>query len=88
MIPAFIDGENSAFFYKLSNIRKRLGLKANIEMLYLPDEMYKQKGRTIRITFGKPIDSTAFENPSNDREWADKIKNMVYSLSNQRPVNK
>ncbi|MFN5222707.1 MAG: 1-acyl-sn-glycerol-3-phosphate acyltransferase [Bacteroidota bacterium] len=88
VIPAFIDGENSAFFYKLSNIRKRLGLKANIEMLYLPDEMYKQKGRTIRITFGKPVDSTAFENPSNDREWADKIKNMVYSLSNQSPVNK
>ncbi|MFM7902756.1 MAG: glycerol acyltransferase, partial [Bacteroidota bacterium] len=88
VIPAFIDGENSAFFYKLSNIRKSLGLKANIEMLYLPDEMYRQKGRTIRITFGKPVDSTAFENPSNDREWADRIKHMVYSLSNQNLAGK
>ena len=88
IVPIYIQGQLSNFFYRIYKLRTFLGIKANIEMLYLPDEMYKQKGRTIRITFGKPVDSTAFENPSNDREWADKIKNMVYSLSNQSPVNK
>lgn len=86
VIPAFIDGENSPFFYNLSNIRTSIGIKANIEMLYLPDEMYRQKGKTIRIIFGKPVPSTSLENPSNEREWADKIKSMVYELeSNLKP---
>ena len=48
-------GRNSNFFYNLANIRKLLGLKANIEMLYLADEMFKQKDKEIRLVFGKPI---------------------------------
>ena len=39
IIPAYIGGENSAFFYNLANRRKTLGIKANIEMLYLANEM-------------------------------------------------
>ena len=80
VIPAFIDGENSSFFYNLANFRKNMGIKANIEMLFLPDEMYKQKGRRIRIIFGKPVASSSFENPSNEIIWAEKMKSLVYDL--------
>lgn len=80
VIPTFIDGENSSFFYNLANFRKKIGVKANIEMLYLPDEMYKQKGRRIRIIFGKPVASSSLDNPSNEIEWAEKMKSMVYDL--------
>jgi putative hemolysin len=55
VIPAYFSGQNSDFFYNLSNTRKRLGIKVNFEMLYLPDEMFRQKGREIHLAFGKPI---------------------------------
>ena len=35
VIPIFIDGKLSSFFYNLYRIRKFFGIKANIEMLYL-----------------------------------------------------
>ncbi len=43
IIPVYVKGNNSNFFYNLSRWRKRLGIKANIEMFYLMDEMYKQR---------------------------------------------
>ena len=33
IVPAYFSGRNSNFFYNLANIRKLLGIKANIEML-------------------------------------------------------
>ncbi len=43
--PTFIEGENSQFFYNFAMWRKRIGIKANIEMLFLPDEMFKNKNK-------------------------------------------
>lgn len=80
IIPVHISGRNSNFFYNLANLRKWLGLKANIEMLYLVDEMYKQENKEIVITFGRPIPVSVFDNSLNDKKWAEKIKEHVYSL--------
>jgi len=80
IIPCYIDGKNTNFFYNLSNFRKRLGIKANIEMLYLVDEMYKQNGQTITITFGKPISFNTFDKTKHDKEWAEYIKQKAYEL--------
>lgn len=81
VIPVHIDGENSKRFYRLARWRKKLGIKANIEMFFLVDEMYRQKGKTITITFGDPIPCAAFEDGQSDAVWAHKIKKMVYQLS-------
>ena len=43
------------FFYNLSNFRTAVGIQANLEMLYLPDEMFRQRGKDFRIRFGKPV---------------------------------
>jgi putative hemolysin len=80
IIPVYIEGRNSAFFYNLANLRKRLNIKANIEMLYLPDEMYKQKNKNITIKIGKPIPYQLFDNKYNFHEWAEKVKIHVYNL--------
>ena len=80
VIPVFIDGHNTNFFYNFARWRKRLGVKTNIEMFYLVDEMYKQKGQTINITFGKPIPHTLFDKRFTDFEWAQKVKDFVYIL--------
>ena len=80
IIPVHISGRNSNFFYNLANLRKWLGLKANIEMLYLVDEMYKQESKELVITFGRPIPVSVFDKSLNDKKWAEKIKEHVYSL--------
>jgi 1-acyl-sn-glycerol-3-phosphate acyltransferase len=80
IIPAYIGGENSAFFYKLANIRKKLGIKANIEMLYLADEMYRQKNQTIEFVFGDPILPQHFTKEKTQLEWAQWLKEHVYQL--------
>ena len=43
IIPIFIDGELSNFFYRLSNFRQFIGVKSNIEMFYFSsfDESWK-----------------------------------------------
>ena len=80
IVPVYIDGVNSNFFYNLANFRKKIGVKANFEMLYLVDEMYKQKSKTINIILGKPISYTTFDKNFTDQQWAEKVKNHVYSL--------
>ena len=80
IIPVYIDGVNSNFFYNIANFRKKIGLKANLEMLYLVDEMYKQKNKTINIILGKPISYLTFDKKFTDQQWAEKVKNHVYSL--------
>lgn len=81
IIPTHIEGENSARFYRISNLRKFFKIKFNIEMFSLPDEMYKQKGKNIVLTFGKPISHTSFSQ-KNLFEDAQKVKNHVYKLKN------
>lgn len=86
VIPVYVDGNNSSFFYNLSKWRKRFGIKANIEMFYLMDEMYKQRGKTITIYFGKPINYSSFDKSKTDEQWANAIKEIVYSLPKQHLV--
>lgn len=80
IVPAFFSGRNSNFFYRLSNIRKTLGIKANIEMLYLPDEMFRQKEKEISLAFGRPIPWQTFDNARKPAEWAEWVRIKSYEL--------
>lgn len=85
VVPVFIEGKNSSFFYNLSRFRGKLGIKANIEMLYLADEMYRQKNQTITIIFGKPIAPNHFDKSKTDQEWAQIVKEHVYCIAEEGP---
>lgn len=80
IVPIYFEAKNSNFFYKFANIRKRLGIKFNIEMIFLPDEMFKNKGQTFSITFGKPIPYSTFDKSKNANQWADYVKDIAYNL--------
>jgi 1-acyl-sn-glycerol-3-phosphate acyltransferase len=80
IVPAYFSGRNSDFFYNLSNIRKFLGFKVNIEMLYLADEMFRQKGKEILLVFGETIPWTTFDKSRSALEWADWVKTKSYEL--------
>jgi 1-acyl-sn-glycerol-3-phosphate acyltransferase len=80
IVPAFFSGRNSDFFYNLSNIRNFLGIKANIEMLYLADEMFKQKDKEIDLVFGPVISWTTFNKSKSPVEWAEWVRSKSYDL--------
>jgi putative hemolysin len=80
IIPVHISGRNTNFFYNLANWRKRLKIKANIEMLYLVDEMYKQKDQTVHITFGQPVPIGFFDKQHTAAQWAQLLREYVYAL--------
>jgi 1-acyl-sn-glycerol-3-phosphate acyltransferase len=91
IVPAFFSGRNSNFFYNLANTRKFLGLKTNIEMLYLADEMFKQKDKEISLVFGEPIPWKTFDKTRSALEWADWVKSKSYDLESfisGLPLNK
>lgn len=79
VVPTYIEGENSKFFYNFAMWRKRLGIKANIEMLFLPDEMFRANKKTIRIHFGKPFSYTVFDESRTHKAWADLMYKFIYS---------
>jgi putative hemolysin len=80
IIPIHVTGRCSDFFYRLSNFRKFLGIKSNIEMFFLSDETFKHRNEHITITFGTPVSYKFFDNSKRPAEWAKSMQNYVYSL--------
>jgi len=81
IVPVHISGKNTNFFYRFANLRKKLNIKANIEMLYLPDEMFKQHGENLIIRFGDPIPWQKLQETGTADSWAVKIKEKSYELA-------
>ena len=80
VVPVHFEGRNSDFFYNLANICKFLGIKFNIAMLYLADEMLKNRHKTFTVTIGKPIPWQTFDKSKTPVEWAAYVKDIVYKL--------
>ena len=80
IVPIRFNGRNSDFFYRIANVGKRLGLKFNIAMLYLVDELYKNRGKTFDVTIGKPIPYSTFDKSRKPLEWAAYVEDIVYKL--------
>lgn len=80
VIPVHFEGRNSDFFYNLANLCKFLGIKFNIAMLYLADEMFKNRHKTFKVTIGKPIPWQTFDKSRSATEWADYVRELVYKL--------
>ena len=80
VVPIYFEAKNSGFFYNLAKWRTRLGIKANIEMMYLADEMYKQRGNIFRIVIGKPIPYQTFDKSKMPAEWANWVREKVYEM--------
>ncbi|MCC8034543.1 MAG: 1-acyl-sn-glycerol-3-phosphate acyltransferase [Rikenellaceae bacterium] len=79
IVPVYFEGTLSNFFYRLSSFRTAVGIKANVEMLYLVDEMFKQSGQDFLIRVGGPI---PWQSLRGRRVWetASEIRATAYSL--------
>ena len=83
IVPMFFSGENSRRFYRLANLRKRLGIKFNIETFLLPDEMFRKKGTSFDLYIGEPVPYTSLTGEHSHKEWCDIIRTYSYATRNQ-----
>jgi putative hemolysin len=79
IVPVYFEAKNSNFFYNIANIRKALHIKFNIEMLFLPRELFKAAGSTFTIHFGKPISWQTFDSSKKPQKWANWVNHIVYN---------
>ena len=81
VVPVHISGHNSKWYFFLSWLSRTLKLKFNLGMIFLVDELFKQRGNEFVITFGKPIEYERFDKTKTDLQWADEVKNIVKNLA-------
>ena len=80
VVPIFFGGRNSERFYRIARFSDKYVKKVNIAMLFLVDEMYRNVGKTFRVTIGKPIPWQTFDKSRTSMEWAKYVEDMVYEL--------
>ncbi len=79
ILPLYVGGKNSRFFYGLSLISKPAA------MLLLVKEMFRHAKITLPITIGEIIPFRAIKNlPQNHRVVAQLFRKHVYSLGNNK----
>lgn len=83
MIPIHISGKLSNWFYGLFKFRKFFRIKSTFEMLYLVDEMYKQRGKQVTFSVGNPIYVKDYNTSFTDHEIALEIKEQLYKIPTQ-----
>ena len=79
IVPVFFDAANSPFFYRFAKWRKKLGIKFNIELVFLPKEMIKQSGSTLQVIIGEPISWNAID-VSHPKQEAARLRDIVYNI--------
>ncbi|MFV0507433.1 MAG: 1-acyl-sn-glycerol-3-phosphate acyltransferase [Bacteroidales bacterium] len=84
VIPLHVDAQNSEFFYNMALKRKRLGIPWNIELLFLPKEMFKMTGGNIKLSFGEPISFETFSHRKTPDQWAAYVREEVYSANSDQ----
>ena len=89
IVPMHFGGKNSRLFYWSSKIRMALGIKAFIEMILLPHEMFRQRNKTFVLTIGEPISPEEILNSKETpQQWCDKIREKVYSYGKSNSANR
>ena len=59
---------------------RALGIKLNIPMFMLPGELYRARGKSFKVVFGKPLPPDYFDNSMKPSGWASHVRELVYEL--------
>ena len=86
IVPVYFDAHNSRFFYRFAKWRKRLGIKFNIELVFLPKEMLKKCGSTLHVIIGKPISWDTID-ASRPKQEAARLRELVINMA-PTPANR
>ena len=81
IVPVYVAGQLSDAFYRLADIRRRLGIGFNLEMMRLPSEMFAQSGQTIRVRVGEALPSEQIRRSESLSEVCGEIRRRVYQMA-------
>lgn len=84
IVPMFFSGRNSERFYCIANLCKALRLKFNAAMLFLPDEMMRNRGKTFELHVGRPIPWQTFDGSRTPAQWAQWVQQETYQLAKEK----
>ena len=87
IVPIHFDGQNSPSFYRWARRRVKAGIKFNIEMILLPREVFRSRGKTFTITCGDSIPWQTLAGGIKASETAAAIRKTVYSLPDKQTVS-
>lgn len=83
VVPVFVEGQLSNRFYRIANLRKKLGIKFNAEMILLVDEMVRQRGQTFTLRFGKPISTEELALVGDIKDQVVFVRNLVDEMKKE-----
>ena len=86
IVPIYFDAHNSRFFYRFAKWRKKLGIKFNIELIFLPKEMIKKSGSTLRVVIGEPIPWNTLD-ATHPKQEAARLREIVINMA-PTPANR
>lgn len=79
IVPVKFDGLNRRRFYRLARLRKKLGIKINLEQATLPAELCASHNKTYHITFLDPIPAVQLR--TSPRDIAATLRSHLYTQS-------
>ena len=86
IVPVYFDAQNSRFFYRFAKWRKKLGIKFNIELIFLPKEMIKKCGSTLQVIIGEPLPWSSLD-AAHPKQEAARLRELVINMA-PSPTNR
>ncbi|MBR4841533.1 MAG: glycerol acyltransferase [Bacteroidaceae bacterium] len=80
IVPIHFIGTNSRRFYRIGRLEKYFKLRFPLGMLFLPDEMYRARGKNYKVIIGRPIPASTFDESRSIAQWTDWVREKVYKL--------
>lgn len=81
IVPLYFSGRNSLTFYRLARLREKLGIRANIEMVLLPRQLFRLRGKVLSIICGKPVPWQQLRGKKEIDNTVKEIRNRVYNMA-------
>jgi len=80
IVPIHFIGTNSRRFYRIGRLEKYFKFSFPLGMLFLPDEMYRARGKNYKVVIGSPIPASRFDDSRSIAQWTDYVREIVYKL--------
>lgn len=86
LVPVYVSGRNSARFYRWARWRRYFGVKVNLEMFLLPQELFGRARQEITVRVGEPWPPEALSTKASKEGWSDRelvrfLRNEVYKMA-------
>ena len=80
VVPVYVDGRNSDFFYWFTGVRRRLGISAKLETSLLMNEVFRLSGTTLTLKVGRPISWKRLRGSKDGIRPGDLVRRYLYML--------